>query len=88
MSKEEAAEETGWKLVYGDVFRKPPHFVPLVVSVGAGMQLLGMSLVTMGLSLVGLLSPAHRGNILQSLLLLFAIMGMLAGYVAGRFTKL
>mmetsp|Transcript_20745 Transcript_20745/g.37739 ORF Transcript_20745/g.37739 Transcript_20745/m.37739 type:complete len:620 (-) Transcript_20745:58-1917(-) len=88
MSKEEAAEETGWKLVYGDVFRKPPHFVPLVVSVGSGMQLLGMSVVTMGLSLIGLLSPSHRGNILQSLLLLFAIMGMLAGYVAGRLTKL
>jgi len=87
MSKEEAAEETGWKLVYGDVFRKPPHFVPLVVSVGSGMQLLGMSVVTIGLSLVGLLSPAHPGNILQSLILLFAIMGTLAGYVAGRFTK-
>eukprot|EP00971_Amphidinium_carterae_P054774 1078817-Amphidinium_carterae.1 len=42
----------------------------------------------MSLSLVGLLSPAHRGNILQSLILLLAIMGTLAGYVAGRFTKL
>jgi len=88
MSKEEAAEETGWKLVYGDVFRKPSYFVFLAVSVGSGVQLLGMSIVMMALSLVGLLSPSHRGNILQSLLLLFAIMGAVGGYVAARFTKL
>jgi len=39
---EEMAEETGWKLVHGDVFRKPPYSKLLVSCVGCGMQLLGM----------------------------------------------
>merc|ERR1719443_1526128 len=37
-SAEEAAEETGWKLVHGDVFRKPVHSKILVVTVGSGVQ--------------------------------------------------
>lgn len=32
---EEAQEESGWKLVHGDVFR-PPTFSPIVLSVLAG----------------------------------------------------
>jgi len=85
---EEQAEETGWKLVHGDVFRKPPYSSFLAVSVGSGMQLLGMSVVTLFFALLGLLSPAHRGALLQSMMLLFTFMGMLAGYIASRFCKL
>merc|ERR550525_1812153 len=66
-SAEEAAEETGWKLVHGDVFRKPRHSKLLAVSVGTGVQILGMSVVTLVISLFGLLSPAHRGSLLQSM---------------------
>merc|ERR1712061_439683 len=42
---EEAAEETGWKLVHGDVSRKPRFSKLLAVSVGTGVQILGMSCV-------------------------------------------
>ena len=41
-AREEAREETGWKLVYGDVFRPPSHAGMLSVLVGSGMQVLGM----------------------------------------------
>merc|ERR1740130_1838525 len=85
---EEQAEETGWKLVHGDIFRKPPHSVLLAVSVGSGMQILGMSVVTMIFALFGILSPAHRGGLLQSVMLLFTLMGALAGYTSARFCKL
>lgn len=34
---EEAQEESGWKLVHGDVFR-PPAFSPMLLSVLAGMS--------------------------------------------------
>jgi len=85
---EEQAEETGWKLVHGDVFRKPPQAILLSVSVGMGMQLLGMAVVTMIFALFGLLSPAHRGGLLQSMLLLFTFMGTVAGFTAARFCKL
>jgi len=60
----------------------------LSVSVGSGMQVLGMSVVTLTFSVFGLLSPAHRGSLLQSMMLLFTLMGILAGYTASRFCKI
>jgi len=85
---EEAAEETGWKLVHGDVFRRPRHAKLLAVSVGSGMQILGMSVVTLVCALLGFLSPAHRGGLLQSMMLLFTFMGVLAGFSAARLYKI
>jgi len=84
---EEASEETGWKLVHGDVFRKPRHSKLLAVSVGSGLQILGMSVVTLVFALFGILSPAHRGALLQSMMLLFTFMGIIAGYSASRLYK-
>merc|ERR1719440_691130 len=84
---EEAAEETGWKLVHGDVFRKPKHSKLLAVSVGSGVQILGMSMVTLIFALLGFLSPAHRGGLLQSMMLLFTFMGVFGGYTAARLYK-
>lgn len=84
---EEAAEETGWKLVHGDVFRRPRFSKLLAVSVGCGMQVLGMSVVTLIFALLGFLSPAHRGGLLQSMMLLFTFMGGVAGYSSARLYK-
>eukprot|EP00971_Amphidinium_carterae_P033122 651981-Amphidinium_carterae.1 len=86
-SAEDAAEETGWKLVHGDVFRKPRHSKLLAVSVGSGVQILGMSIVTLIFAILGFLSPAHRGALLQSMMLLFTFMGVLAGYTSARLYK-
>jgi transmembrane 9 superfamily protein 2/4 len=52
MDPNEEAEETGWKLVHGDVFRPPKHPMLLSVLIGSGVQVFGMTLVTMGLFLV------------------------------------
>jgi len=84
---EDAAEETGWKLVHGDVFRRPRFSKLLVVSIGSGVQILGMSVVTLIFALLGFLSPAHRGGLLQSMMLLFTFMGVTAGYVSSRLYK-
>jgi len=87
-SAEEAAEETGWKLVHGDVFRKPRHSKILAVSIGSGVQILGMSVVTLLFALFGLISPAHRGVLLQCVLLLYTFMGIAAGYITARLYKM
>jgi len=87
-TKEEIEEETGWKLVHGDVFRKPQWSRLLVATIGCGVQLLGMAVVTMLFGALGFLSPAHRGGLLQSTLLLFTFMGALAGYASARLYKL
>merc|ERR1712194_1002133 len=84
---EEAREESGWKLVHGDVFRRPRHSMMLAVSVGSGMQVLGMSVVVLLGGLIGILSPARRGSLLQSMMMLFTFMGILAGYTSSRFCK-
>lgn len=86
-TKEEVEEETGWKLVHGDVFRKPAQAKLLSATVGCGVQVLAMCLVTLVFAGLGFLSPAHRGGLLQAMMLLFAIMAMLAGYVSSRFYK-
>lgn len=86
--RDEASEETGWKLVHGDVFRKPRHSKFLAVSIGSGVQILLMSVVTLLFALLGFLSPAHRGALLQTVMLLYTCMGIAAGYICSRLYKM
>lgn len=84
---EEAAEETGWKLVHGDVFRPPVHGSWLAVAVGTGVQLFCMTLVVMVFAVLGFLSPANRGGLMTAILLLFVFSGCFAGYASARLYK-
>eukprot|EP01035_Chromulina_nebulosa_P017691 gene17691-23281_t len=86
---EEANEESGWKLVHGDVFR-PPTTAPLLFSVfvGTGIQLFLMCLATLSFALVGLLSPANRGSLVTALIFLFVFMGSFAGYYSSLTYKM
>ena len=87
LDAEEAAEETGWKLVHGDVFRPPPNASLLAVFVGTGVQISGMSIITLAFAVLGFLSPANRGGLMTAMLLLFVFMGIFAGYASARFLK-
>ena len=86
---EEAQEESGWKLVHGDVFR-PPSSYPMLLAVlaGSGVQILVMTVCTMVCALFGLTSPSNRGGLLTTLLLLYVFMGSFAGYASARVYKL
>ncbi|CAN6721986.1 unnamed protein product [Malus baccata var. baccata] len=86
-TQEEAQEETGWKLVHGDVFRAPNNSELLCVYVGTGVQLFGMILVTMIFAVLGFLSPSNRGGLMTTMLLLFVFMGLFAGYASVRLYK-
>jgi len=86
-SAEETAEETGWKLVHGDVFRPPRHASWLAVAVGTGVQLFTMTLATMVFAALGFLSPANRGGLMTAMLLLFVFSGSFAGYASARLYK-
>lgn len=87
-TQEEAQEETGWKLVHGDVFRPPAHEMLLSVFVGNGVQVLTMTGVTLVVALLGFLSPANRGALLTAMIVLYALMGVQNGYVSARLYKL
>jgi len=80
-------EETGWKLVHGDVFRKPVNPSLFAAMVGSGVQVFAMMLLTLIFAALGFLSPANRGALMTTLLLLFVFMGIFAGYVSARTYK-
>mmetsp|Transcript_39393 Transcript_39393/g.50262 ORF Transcript_39393/g.50262 Transcript_39393/m.50262 type:complete len:635 (+) Transcript_39393:150-2054(+) len=87
-SLEEAQEETGWKLVHGDVFRSPESY-PMVLSafVGQGCHLLAMTFFTLVLALLGFLSPANRGGMLTAVIVLYVLGGSFSGYHSARLYK-
>eukprot|EP01039_Chlorochromonas_danica_P004568 gene4568-5008_t len=86
---EEAKEESGWKLVHGDVFR-PPSEQPMLFSVfvGTGVQLFSMAIATLSFALLGLLSPANRGSLITAFIMLFVFMGSFAGYYSSSIYKM
>lgn len=88
---EDAAEEFGWKLVHGDVFRPPAGFFgPMFLSVfvGSGMQVFAVSLAILFFAVLGFLSPANQGSLIVAFVLLFVGMGSCAGYVSARLYKM
>ncbi|KAK2719092.1 transmembrane 9 superfamily member 2-like [Artemia franciscana] len=80
-------ENFGWKLVHGDVFRRPRKRMLLSVLVGSGVQVFLMTLVTLVFACLGFLSPANRGALTTCAMVLFVCMGSPAGYVSARIYK-
>jgi transmembrane 9 superfamily protein 2/4 len=85
--KSEDQEEFGWKLVHADIFRPPKHPMMLAVGIGSGIQLMCMSICTIVIAMMGFLSPARRGSLVMALLILYVLMGGIAGYSMARMYK-
>eukprot|EP01130_Rhizamoeba_saxonica_P010951 TRINITY_DN4525_c0_g2_i1.p1 TRINITY_DN4525_c0_g2~~TRINITY_DN4525_c0_g2_i1.p1 ORF type:complete len:659 (-),score=115.62 TRINITY_DN4525_c0_g2_i1:21-1964(-) len=81
-------DETAWKLVHQDVFRPPKRRMILSASVSTGIQIIAMSFFTLVCSILGFISPSHRGELLTVFLVVFVWMGIVAGYVSGRVYKI
>lgn len=81
---EEIQEESGWKLIHGDVFRPPALSGLLAVLVGSGAQILMMSGVTLVFALLGFLSPSFRGGLLTTMLSLWVLSSAVCGYFSAR----
>jgi len=81
-------DETGWKLIHGDVFR-PPTNCPmlLAVLVGTGAQLVVAVLCTLLLGLTNLLNPMQKGQALSNIVILYVFTGSVSGYVSARLFK-
>nr|VZI37163.1 unnamed protein product [Spirometra erinaceieuropaei] len=84
---EEIIEESGWKLVHGDVFRPPRRSALLAAFIGSGVQLLCMAFIVLFFAMLGMLSPASRGALLSAGIFTYVFCGALAGYFAGRIYK-
>lgn len=80
-------EDSGWKLVHGDVFRTPSRPLLLSVLLGNGAQLFVMVGCTIVFALLGFLSPSNRGSLGTIMILLYTILGFVGGYTSARSYK-
>jgi transmembrane 9 superfamily protein 2/4 len=64
------------------------RILPNFIILGSGVQIFAMTVCTMVCALLGLTSPANRGGLLTTLLMLFVAMGSFAGYASARVYKL
>lgn len=82
-----AEEETGWKMVHGDVFRSPPLLSLFSAIIGAGAQLFFTVLFLLFAVIIGAFKATRRGAILTAGIMIFAICGVFGGIFAGRLYK-
>lgn len=75
-------EETGWKLIHGDVFRFPENKMLFAACQGAGIQLAVAVVLLLGSALVGFVSTTKRGSLLTSMLVLYTACSFIGGYVS------
>lgn len=80
-------EDSGWKLVHGDVFRTPKYSLMLSVFLGNGAQLFVMIGATLIFALLGFLSPSNRGSLGSVMVTLYTLFGFIGGYVSARIYK-
>jgi len=75
-------EESGWKLIHGDVFRFPQNSTLFCAAVGTGTQLLVLTFCHLGLALAGIISTNRRGSILAGIVVLYCLTSIVAGFTA------
>eukprot|EP01135_Chromosphaera_perkinsii_P005568 Nk52_evm117s352 gene=Nk52_evmTU117s352 len=81
---EDAIEESGWKLLHGDVFRPPERNMLLTALICSGLHLFLLTIVTVFFAMAGFLSPSRAGSLLNGAVMMYVLMGCFAGYLSGR----
>lgn len=77
-------DDSGWKLLHGEVFRAPKYRMWLCITVGTGTQMAAMCGVTLVFALLGFLSPSNRGALSTVMVVCWTLFGFVAGYVSSR----
>mmetsp|Transcript_1716 Transcript_1716/g.3842 ORF Transcript_1716/g.3842 Transcript_1716/m.3842 type:complete len:628 (-) Transcript_1716:1269-3152(-) len=75
-------EESGWKLIHGDVFRFPEKPELFCAAVGVGNQLIVTTFCHLALALTGLISTTRRGSLLAGVVVLYCLTSFVAGYTS------
>mmetsp|Transcript_26860 Transcript_26860/g.56115 ORF Transcript_26860/g.56115 Transcript_26860/m.56115 type:complete len:609 (+) Transcript_26860:9-1835(+) len=76
----EEEEETGWKLIHGDVFRFPENKMLFCACQGAGAQLGVATALLLGCALAGVISTTKRGSLLTGMIVLYTLTSPIGGY--------
>lgn len=85
---EDGTEETGWKLIHGDVFRAPSTSpLALSVLVGTGSQIGTAFFITLLTAFLKVVNPVRKGQFLTAILVVYVLCGSVSGYVSARIYK-
>eukprot|EP00980_Cylindrotheca_fusiformis_P017117 scaffold5260_cov101-Cylindrotheca_fusiformis.AAC.1 len=77
-------EESGWKLIHGDVFRFPTNPIFFCAAVGVGNQLSLVTFFHLCLALTGLIPTTRSGSILAGVVVLYCLTSFVGGYTSVR----
>lgn len=77
-------EESGWKLIHGDVFRFPQNPALFCAAVGVGNQLIITTFCHLMLALTGMISTTRRGSLLAGVVVLYCLTSFVAGFSSIR----
>lgn len=80
---DEISDESGWKLVHGDIFRPPKNKMMLSILVGNGIQIFFLVAVTIVFQLFGLLSPSNRGALSTFMFIIYIFSSIVSSFVSG-----
>jgi transmembrane 9 superfamily protein 3 len=84
MDQGASMEESGWKLVHGDVFRAPRHLPALSALIGTGCQMALLILLVILITIAGMLYEG-RGTIITVFITCYALTSFVGGYVSGGY---
>lgn len=79
---DEELDDSGWKLVHGDVFRLPENVTILAAFCGAGVHLLLLGVIGMILALAGYFPFGDSGAAYATLIFLYAFTSFFGGLVS------
>lgn len=82
-----AEEETGWKMIHGDVFRNPPFLNVFVALYGSGAQIFSTIFLLLLCVIVGVFKATRRGALLTAVILIYACCGLCGGFFSGKLYK-
>jgi hypothetical protein len=77
-------EETGWKLVHGDVFRYPSRISVFCAFVGTGAHLFVATFCLLSLALIEAFDSSKRGGVMTATIIIYALTSGIGGFVSAR----
>ena len=84
-------DDSGWKNIYGDVFRAPDYLVLYSAMIGTGWQLLLLILAVILYAMAGPILHGNmyedRGEMVSTVIVCFALSSAFAGYSSGSFYR-
>ncbi len=80
-------DETGWKLVHGDVFRFPQHKAIFAAFVGAGTQIFVVVMIIFSLAMLDVFYPYNRGAFYTAAIVSLTLTSAISGYVAASLNR-